>query len=177
MKEQLKKMPCGREPVKGKITSGKSGWAVYNYPKSEECKHCVSVCGYGLLDDLISEFKRHDVVIKKTSDMPNGMWYAVFTWNSIGIIDEQSLLNMAHAAWVRDPVTPAAKLPRVSEFKLENDGGFYADIHAIYHSTSPHTTPNMHEVANKILLFYIQGQWFLKTNACHPIYNRRILYS
>ena len=29
----------------------------------------------------------------------------MFTWNSIGIVDEQSLQNMTFEAWVRTPVT------------------------------------------------------------------------
>jgi hypothetical protein len=27
------------------------------------------------------------------------------TWNSIGIVDEQSMLNMTDEAWIRNPVT------------------------------------------------------------------------
>jgi hypothetical protein len=37
--------------------------------------------------------------------MPTGLCYAMFTWNSIGIIDEQSMLNMTYEAWIRNPVT------------------------------------------------------------------------
>jgi hypothetical protein len=37
--------------------------------------------------------------------MPTGICYAMFTWNSIGIIDQQSMLNMTHEAWIRNPVT------------------------------------------------------------------------
>ena len=139
--------PVGK-PAKGQVTPGKSGWVLYNYPQGVKCDHCISVCGYGFLDNLISEFKRHEVVVKKASDMPNGMWYAVFTWNSIGIIDEQSLLNMTYEAWARFPVTRVVTLPRASGFKLKNDGGFVVAIHAIYHSTDPNN-PYENEVANK----------------------------
>jgi hypothetical protein len=37
--------------------------------------------------------------------MPRELCYAMFTWNSIGIIDRQSMLNMTHEAWIRIPVT------------------------------------------------------------------------
>ena len=37
--------------------------------------------------------------------MPTGLCYAMFTWNSIGIIDEQSMLNMTYEAWIRNPAT------------------------------------------------------------------------
>jgi hypothetical protein len=29
----------------------------------------------------------------------------MFTWNSVGIVDRQSMLNMTHEAWIRIPVT------------------------------------------------------------------------
>lgn len=135
-------------PAKGNMTPGESGWALYNYPQSGKHDHCVSVCGYGLLDDLISEFKKYQIDVRKSSGMPGGMWYAVFTWNSIGIVDEQSLLNMTYEAWARDPVTRTVSLPKVSAFRLKNDGGFVVDIHAIYHSNDPNN-PYDEEVANK----------------------------
>ena len=37
--------------------------------------------------------------------MPTGLCYAMFTWNSIGIIDQQSMSNMTYEAWIRNPVT------------------------------------------------------------------------
>ena len=31
--------------------------------------------------------------------------YAMFTWNSIGIIDQPSMLAITHEAWLRNPTT------------------------------------------------------------------------
>lgn len=137
-----------KSPAKGNMTPGKSGWALYDCPKTGMPDHCVSICGYGLLDELIGEFKKHSVGVRKFPDMPDGMWYAVFTWNSIGIVDEQSLMNMTYEAWARDPVTRTVTFPKVSGFKLKNDGGFVVDIHAIYYSPN-HGDAKKIEVANK----------------------------
>ena len=38
----------------------------------------------------------------------------MFTWNSIGIIDQQSMLNMTYEAWIRNPVTIIVALGRRS---------------------------------------------------------------
>ena len=89
----------------GLVTPGTSGWAMYNYPKSQPEDHCVSLCGYGTLAALVSLFKQHNVTVNVPQGMPTGLCYAMFTWNSIGIIDQQSMLNMTYEAWIRNPVT------------------------------------------------------------------------
>jgi hypothetical protein len=89
----------------GSVTPGTSGWAMYNYPKIQPEDHCVSLCGYGNLNDLVGLFHQHGVSIHVPSGMPTGLCYAMFTWNSIGIIDQQSMLNMTYEAWIRVPVT------------------------------------------------------------------------
>jgi hypothetical protein len=91
--------------TQGKVTPGTSGWAMYNYPKNQTEDHCVSLCGYGTLAELIALFKHHQVAVHAPTGMPTGLCYAMFTWNSIGIIDEQSMLNMTYEAWIRNPVT------------------------------------------------------------------------
>jgi hypothetical protein len=89
----------------GKVTPGTSGWAMYNYPKNQAEDHCVSLCGYGTLAQLAALFKKQNVTVQAPSGMPTGLCYATFTWNSIGIIDQQSMLNMTYEAWIRTPVT------------------------------------------------------------------------
>lgn len=89
----------------GKVTPGTSGWAMYNYPKSQPEDHCVSLCGYGTLAELVALFKQHKITVNAPKGMPTGLCYAMFTWNSIGIIDQQSMLNMTYEAWIRIPVT------------------------------------------------------------------------
>ena len=89
----------------GLVTLAKSGWAMYNYPQNQPEDHCVSLCGYGTLAELVALFKQHDVTVTVPNGMPTGLCYAMFTWNSIGIIDQQSMLNMTYEAWIRNPVT------------------------------------------------------------------------
>ena len=89
----------------GLVTPGTSGWAMYNYPKNLAEDHCVSLCGYGTLAELVALFMQHNVTVNVPSGMPTGLCYAMFTWNSIGIIDQQSMLNMTYEAWLRNPVT------------------------------------------------------------------------
>jgi hypothetical protein len=89
----------------GSVTPGTSGWVMYNYPKNQPEDHCVSLCGYGTLAELITLFKHHKVTVHAPKGMPTGLSYAMFTWNSIGIIDQQSMLNMTYEAWIRIPVT------------------------------------------------------------------------
>jgi hypothetical protein len=89
----------------GTVTPGTSGWAMYNYPITSPEDHCVSLCGYGTLTQLVALFKKHKVTVHAPKGMPKGLCYAMFTWNSIGIIDQQSMLNMTDEAWIRNPVT------------------------------------------------------------------------
>jgi hypothetical protein len=89
----------------GLVTPGTSGWAMYNYPKNLAMDHCVSLCGYGTLAELVALFKQNNVTVNVPNGMPTGVCYATFTWNSIGIIDQQSMLNMTYEAWIRNPVT------------------------------------------------------------------------
>ena len=100
----------------GLVTPGTSGWAMYNYPKNQPEDHNTSLCGYGTLAELVSLFQQHSVTVNVPNGMPTGLCYAMFTWNSIGIIDEQSMLNMTYEAWIRNPVTiiiPLTGLPPV----------------------------------------------------------------
>jgi hypothetical protein len=89
----------------GLVTPGTSGWAMFNYPKNQPEDHCPSLCGYGTLAELVALFKHHGVTVHPPAGMPKGLCYAMFTWNSIGIVDEQSMLNMTYEAWIRNPIT------------------------------------------------------------------------
>jgi hypothetical protein len=91
----------------GIVTPGTSGWSIYNYPATSPSQedHCVSLCGYGTLAQLVTLFQQHKITVHPQKGMPTGLCYAMFTWNSIGIIDQQSMLHMTFEAWIRNPVT------------------------------------------------------------------------
>ena len=57
------------------------------------------------VDEVVELCRQHGVTVHAPAGMPTGLCYAMFTWNSIGIIDHQSMLNMTYEAWVRVPVT------------------------------------------------------------------------
>ena len=82
-------------------TGGHSGWfGVGFHPDSQE-DHCVTLCGYGTINWLAQQL--HVQVPAGIDGTKRG--YALFTWNSIGIIDEPSLLAITHEAWLRQPTT------------------------------------------------------------------------
>ncbi len=89
----------------GSVPGYTSGWALYGYPAGLSEDHCMSICGYGQLEDLISLFNFQGVPVSLPVGMPTGLSYAMFTWDSIGIVDNQSMLNLVQEAWVRNPVT------------------------------------------------------------------------
>lgn len=83
------------------VYTGKNGWIATGFQQDSTEDHCVSLCGYGTLEWLAKQLKAH---------LPSGMngsqpSYAMFTWDTIGIIDEPSLLAITHEAWLRRPTT------------------------------------------------------------------------
>jgi hypothetical protein len=95
----------GIADLKGQATSGTSGWAIYGLPPGQPESHCASLSGYGPLPALVDLFERHGVNAVLPSGMPTGLCYAMFARGSIGIIDRESLMNIAGEAWVRIPTT------------------------------------------------------------------------
>lgn len=83
------------------VTPGRNGWFLTNLMYDTNYDHCVSLCGYGSISWLASQLG---------VSVPNGIngenpGYAMFTWNSIGIIDQASLNNIICEAWLRIPTT------------------------------------------------------------------------
>ncbi|MFY2560597.1 hypothetical protein ACN469_23545 [Corallococcus terminator] len=109
----------------GKVTPGTSGWSMCGYPAKLSEYHCVSLCGYGTLAELILLFQQRGVPLNIVEGMPSGLCYAMFTWNSIGIVDRQSLMNMTSEAWVRTPVTMTAPQPPPAYLTTHGSNGLY----------------------------------------------------
>jgi hypothetical protein len=82
-------------------TNGQTGWFGVGFHADDNEDHCVSLCGYGTINWLAQQL---NVQVPAEIDGTKTA-YALFTWNSIGIIDEPSLLAITHEAWLRQPTT------------------------------------------------------------------------
>lgn len=109
----------------GQVTAGSSGWTMYDYPTGQGEDHCVSLCGYGPLIELLVMFRVNGVELNIVEGMPQGPCYAFFTWNSIGVVDRQSLINMTYEAWVRSPVTVTAPQPAPAYLTTHGFNGLF----------------------------------------------------
>lgn len=86
-------------------SGGHNGWFASGFTQDNNEDHCVSLCGYGPLQWLAQQLG---------GQLPAGTdgskpGYALFTWSSIGIIDEPSMLAITHEAWLRTPTTVIRK--------------------------------------------------------------------
>jgi hypothetical protein len=82
-------------------TGGKSGWFATGFHTDTAEDHCVSLCGYGTISWLASQLK---VAVPAGIDGTKP-GYALYTWDSIGIIDEPSMIAITQEAWLRTPTT------------------------------------------------------------------------
>jgi hypothetical protein len=108
-------------------TGGKTGWFGIGFQSDTAEDHCVSLCGYGTLAWLAQQLK---------VDVPAGIdgakqGYGMFTWDSIGIIDEPSMLAITHEAWLRRPTTVIKSVTPL--YQMHGDG-------SIWHYTGPPLT-------------------------------------
>jgi len=82
-------------------TDGKSGWFATGYHEDTNYDHCTSLCGYGPISWLAGQLGVH-VPAGVDGTQPG---YAMFTWDSIGIIDVPSVIAITAEAWLRLPTT------------------------------------------------------------------------
>lgn len=82
-------------------TGGQSGWFATGFHADTAEDHCVSLCGYGTISWLASQL---NVAVPAGIDGTKP-GYALYTWDSIGIIDVPSMLAITQEAWLRTPTT------------------------------------------------------------------------
>lgn len=80
---------------------GHNGWYATGFHTDSNEDHCVSLCGYGTVGWLAGKLGV-PVPSGANSSTPA---YAMFTWNSIGIIDAASMVAITQEAWLRTPTT------------------------------------------------------------------------
>jgi hypothetical protein len=78
-----------------------NGWVATGFTADPNEDHCVSLCGFGSLAWLAGELN---------AKLPAGVdgsapGYGLFTWSSIGVIDQPSMLAITAEAWLRNPTT------------------------------------------------------------------------
>ena len=80
---------------------GRTGWFATGFHADATEDHCVSLCGYGSIMWLAQQLK---VQAPAGIDVTKP-GYAMFTWDSVGIIDQPSMVAITHEAWLRTPTT------------------------------------------------------------------------
>ena len=82
-------------------TGGRSGWFGTGWHADSNEDHCVTLCGYGSISWLAQQL---GVQVPAGVDGTHP-GYAMFTWDSIGIVDVPSMTAVTHEAWLRQPTT------------------------------------------------------------------------
>jgi hypothetical protein len=82
-----------------------NGWWANNFVKDTNLDHCVSLCGYGTVEWLLSQLAPAGARYDGDLSAPA---YALFTWDSVGVITEASMIAITGEAWLRQPVTVIA---------------------------------------------------------------------
>jgi hypothetical protein len=78
-----------------------NGWLATGFTTDSNEDHCVSLCGYGTIGWLAAQLG--GTLPDGVDDMQPG--YALFTWDSVGVIDVPSLQAICAEAWLRNPTT------------------------------------------------------------------------
>ncbi len=78
-----------------------NGWLGVDFSQDPNMDHCTSACGYGPIAWLLSEI---------SGTLPAGPYgtqpgIAMFTWDSVGVLDWPSFLAITGEAWLRQPTT------------------------------------------------------------------------
>ena len=80
---------------------GHTGWFGLGFHPDGNEDHCVALCGYGSITWLAQQLGV-PTPVGVDGTQPG---YALFTWNSIGIIDVPSMIAVTQEAWLRQPTT------------------------------------------------------------------------
>src|SRR5208282_126090 len=91
----------------GNINGGKT-WFGIGFQSDLNEDHCVTLCGYGTINWLAQQL---GVSVPAGIDGTK-QGYAMFTWDSIGIIDQPSMVAITEEAWLRQPTTVILPPPK-----------------------------------------------------------------
>jgi hypothetical protein len=83
------------------VVGNGNGWFAVGFSTDQNLDHCVSLCGYGTLSWLAQQL---GVSVPAGIDGTK-QGYALFTWDTVGIIDAASMVAITGEAWLRTPTT------------------------------------------------------------------------
>lgn len=83
------------------VVGNTSGWFATGLAADQNEDHAVTLCGFGTAQQIATAL---NVTVPAGVD-PTTLGYALFTWNTIGFIDRQSMLAITSEAWLRNPTT------------------------------------------------------------------------
>ena|ERR1700733_1836222 len=113
----------------GSAAGGVSGWFATGYNDDANEDHCVTLCGYGSISWLAQQL---GVQVPAGIDGTQA-GYALFTWDSIGIIDVPSMTAITHEAWLRQPTTVTKSVVSVGNtlafIKTNNTPNGHVEVH------------------------------------------------
>ena len=78
-----------------------NGWLATGFTSDQQLDHCTSLCGFGTVAWLLQQLGGSP----PPAAIANNPAYALFTWDTIGVIDVPSLLAICGEAWLRNPTT------------------------------------------------------------------------
>ena len=84
------------------VVAGTNGWWATGFTTDNNEDHCVNLCGFGTAQSLADLL---EVSVPKGVSA-TARCYLLFTWGTIGIIDQPSMLAITGEAWLRLPTTP-----------------------------------------------------------------------
>jgi len=89
------------------VFTAANGWFATGFRQDNNEDHCVPLWGFGPLSAL---FAMLGVPLPSGAN-PTARGYLMYTWQSIGVIDQPSLIAITGEAWLRMPTTPQQPAP------------------------------------------------------------------
>ena len=89
------------------VVGTQNGWFGLGFKNDNSEDHCVSLCGFGTVQSLATLLG----VTPPSNANLSGRAYLLFTWDTIGVIDQASMIAITGEAWVRNPTTPQQTPP------------------------------------------------------------------
>ena len=89
------------------VVGSSNGWFATGFRNDNEEDHSVALWGFGTVAEC---FGFLNVAPPSGANLTERA-YLLFTWNTIGVIDQPSLLAICGEAWLRNPTTPSQVPP------------------------------------------------------------------